>query len=551
MLDECKGERLEELLAAFSSAVLKKVVIDDTASSGAHPALALTLALESRGYRDDKAGLNALVLAHKVSLHRIRERKEVVRARFRDFSDLLGVKERGLARRSEETKAREMNSAAKTVSDDARKEMFRTVRNNWSGNERWMETLLYGDAGAKKDGPFGMPFDRLWRRVQQNRLAELESRDTGLLDQLDSRVRIQKMRLEKWQTYRTSMFCETPDHPSPSKITQSKQSKGIDLGFGAHEDLRLGRMSPRKFPTSARRIKSDYGSLLSSLKSELSDAENLKPNTLSFLYDRQKAAESSSSGQEEAEISEMSDLEDNEETFPAEVPIKSFQTKLEGVKRLPLRPNLSRPGSVYGHSRSPSKPDITNFERASPSPTRKVTPNQDSPTQALADQILQSMNQSPSPRRAKPRPTLSLTDRTRLSMAPRTSLFEEDDEGEVSSTPSQPSLLDSPTKTSPPSKPLVAEDPEEDLVARTRRSMAGFEKAKQKAQLERRRSLRRSKMPPRKEFTPVDEMLVEEQTIVVEELMGGEDMEAVFRSRPKIKASPLPSPTRELDAFDY
>jgi hypothetical protein len=89
----------------------------------------------------------------------------------------------------------------------------------------------------------------------------------------------------------------------------------------------------------------------------------------------------------------------------------------------------------------------------------------------------------------------------------------------------------------------------EDLASRTRRSMAGFEKARQKAQLERRRSQRRSKLPPqRKEssyFGKVDE---EEQSMLAEELLAEEDMEAVFRSRPKIKASPLPSPTREFES---
>ncbi len=91
----------------------------------------------------------------------------------------------------------------------------------------------------------------------------------------------------------------------------------------------------------------------------------------------------------------------------------------------------------------------------------------------------------------------------------------------------------------------------EDLVARTRRSMAGFEAARQKAQLERRRSQRKSKLmasTSRREdssyFPAVEEG--DNTLLLAEELMSAaqEDAEAIFRSRPKIKTSPMPSPAR-------
>jgi hypothetical protein len=81
--------------------------------------------------------------------------------------------------------------------------------------------------------------------------------------------------------------------------------------------------------------------------------------------------------------------------------------------------------------------------------------------------------------------------------------------------------------------------------------MAGFEKARQKAQVERRRSLRKSRVPPRKEGSYFPKVEEEDKTILTEELMAEEDMEAVFRSRPKIKASPLPSPTRDWEDDEY
>lgn len=586
MLDECKGERLEDVLAAFSAAVLKKVVMDETAASGQHPALALSMALESKGYKDDKTVLGALIIAHKVALHRLWERKEEERAKFRDFADLLGVKERGVARKHEEARHREQNDTTKTISEDARREMRRTVRNNWSGNERWMETLLHGDAGPKKDGPFGMPFDRVWRRVEQSRLGELEDKDAGLLEQLDTRVRVHRERLEKWQGYRRSMFGDgTSEPPSPSKAKLQSRGKGIDLGFGAHEDLRLGRMSPRKTTNTKPRgnwINGEYRDLLDGLRDELADADK-KPNPLGFLQTRHRHRHNRrSSGTERvSEISEMSDLEDDAPAAaPVHPPISSFQSKLDGAERQPARPRLNRPDQSSSESvKSLSRPDLgrpvypevvsdTQPRHSSPtkvslainqSPPRFQQPQDEqtpvSPTQEAADLILESMNNaSPSPsKRTKPRHTLSLADRTRLSMAPRgSSLFLEDEDLDSEPTITGTIAMGASDGVDGDSKTLM-EDEAGDLVSRTRRSMAGFEKAQQRAQLERRRSQRRLRLPPQRRegshFPKVDEG--EEQSALAEELIGEEDMEAVFRSRPKIQASPLPSPIREDFDYDY
>jgi hypothetical protein len=128
-----------------------------------------------------------------------------------------------------------------------------------------------------------------------------------------------------------------------------------------------------------------------------------------------------------------------------------------------------------------------------------------------------------------------------------------------------------PLKRSSVTVPIIAEPPAaaaqdgidggsegyEDLAYRTRRSMAGYEAARQKAQLERRRSLRKSKLLPpttpgtgRSAYFPaVDEEEGNSTLLLAEKLMSGEaqdDYEAVFMSRPKLKSSPVGTPVREL-----
>lgn len=596
MLDECKGERLEEVLASFSTAVLKKVVTDDIVATGEHPSPALRLALENRGYREEKSDLVALTLAHRASLHRLLEDKKAAKARYEDFADFMGIKDRSVARRSEQIRAKgeQPASTGKTISDEARAEMRRTVRNNWAGNERWMETLLSGDAGASKEGLLATPFDRVWRRVQQGRLAELEESGSGLLEQLDSRVRTQRERLQRWEVFRKRNFGEQP-RASPSKPkTTTQGTKGINFGFGAHEAMHLGRMSPSKDTLGIRPPSMDehYSGLVQGLEEELNSMRQDRADPLEFLKrwepdedNHVRSTLSVDAGTEEA-ISELSEMEEDDmDTFPAQAPIKSFQSKLQGAKRLPIRPNLSsykeesesQKGSSSSVPRAPAIPQQDEYQGRSPTrsisppiptkhyvPPATQSPSRDdpmptpptaepdetvlSPTQDLANHILESMNNtSPSPTKSRPRHTLSLAERTRLSMARGHSAFFAEDEPE----PELPLGPATANVSSPPfesdSKTLVGEE-HEDLASRTRRSMAGFDKARQKAQVERRRSVRRSKLPPRREgsyFPKLDEE-TQDQSMLMEEL-GEDDMEAVFKSRPKIKASPLPSPTREWD----
>ncbi|KAK7420533.1 hypothetical protein QQX98_002732 [Neonectria punicea] len=605
MLDECKGERLEEVLAAFSSAVLKLVVSDEATANREHVPLAAGLALEDRGYKGDNTELVSMVWAHRASLGGVLRGKAAANARFRDFSELLTIKERGIARKNEAIHAKQNEDGRKTISNDAKLETWRVIRNNWSGNERWMETLLYGDAGAKKDGLLGMPFDRVWRRVQQGRLAELEEHGTGLLEQLDGRVRAQRERLEKWESFHKRL-CEERPTPSPSKQKrQETKTKGIDLGFGAHEALQLGRAGSRKatIGNQKRKPNDDYDDLVQGLEYELSGTGPKGSAALAFLQrpetsnvSQQSHASAPEPDQEVA--SELSEIDDDEPFYP-EKPIQSFQTKLDQSRRHPLRPKMSLSDEWFAaHTASGSNSsnktfdeDPAEYKYDSPerysSPERNDSPVLDSdptpvagsperplvreeqseqrhpsppsprdmspsPTQELADQILDSMDQfSPSPtKRARPRHTLSLAERTRLTMTRGPFTFPDHEDVDLPLRPTPANYV--PTKADDRRVTIVA-DEHEDLTSRTRKSMAGFEKAQQKAQMERRRSLRRSKVPPRREGSYFPKVAEEEQdqTILAEELMVEEDMEAVFRSRPKIKASPLPSPTREWEADEY
>ncbi|KAJ4390850.1 hypothetical protein N0V93_004449 [Gnomoniopsis smithogilvyi] len=643
MLDECKGDRLEEILAVFSSAVLKKMVAEQHFNSKEHAALAHNLALEKRGYSGDRTELSPLILAHKWSLRKKLDQKNAARAQYNEFARLMDSKERETETRDTQTKIADGQGSYLTLSENDKTQVRRAVRNNWTGNERWMDALLYGDAKSRQDGLLAMPFDRVWRRVRSNRLEELQDQDGGLLEQLNERVNAQKERLDKWQNFHKEMFGNFSGKPETKSRTQVDRQKGIDLGFEVHESLQLGRTSPKKVArTESVQLHAEYSTLLEGLGTELEQVNHVQDaRPLGRLRERTHHAKSptQSSCSEKPVEESVSELSELEEDLARQAATASHQLRHQDLDELAKpdaesiqpskRPRPKLPQSLSSqHAFRPkfspieisptesTTPRLSSSRRSpvrqttskSPSPVRSPThvlpPSPErrpqsqspilrtqspenfasSPTQHKADQILESMNAaSPSPvKQSRPRHTLSLAERTRLSMVRGSSVDLDDDDEPAVGSPSPTRMRRrntssrSPTKRRPGTSPTVPEDTgvadaetdkitaEDDLVARTRRSMANFEATQQKARLEKQRSLKRASKQSsgpisRQSYFPSQEEEEEEEEdktekVVLEELIAedgqGVDYEAVFKSRPKIKTSPPSTPIRSSGMWD-
>ncbi|KAI1133720.1 HAUS augmin-like complex subunit 6 N-terminus-domain-containing protein [Nemania abortiva] len=608
MLDECKGERLEEVLAVFSSAVLKKLVAERALNSGPEyrPTISESISLENWGYTGDRTELNGLLLAHKVSLKSILEKKRAAREKYHSFEEFLQMKERGIARRREQAKHEARDKPVET-SDTEKSEVRRILRNNWAGNEQWVDGLL-GDSRSQKGGLLNTPFEDVWGGVQAGNIMDLEEQTAGLLEQLEQRVHHQKARLQKWEDFQKTTFGDI--RPRIARDPPQKEKKNqFSFGFTAHVDLDFDKAS-RSDSINFNKQPPVYAKLLDNLTAELEGLKGTKIPDFSNLVTatrRGPAATASSQfdSQEQAldPVSDLSEWEDEpEETMPPPKARESstndtVRSAATAIPRGPVGPRRQLPiprenrktsptrrngpvGSIGDHRRSTTEPypiqtdhkvpvaeghrltSTSGYEEhqnpyPQPHQQQPATRTDDimpppsrprSPTRALADEILNSMdNASPSPAK-KSRYTLTLAERTQMSMT-RTPSFEPEDV-----TPQH-----SPVKASyaQANGHLTADDdPErgeeyEDLITRTRRSMAGFEAARQKAQLERRRSQRKSKIAQRKDsyFPKLDEEAVGDVS-VVEELIedGQEDYEAIFKSRPRIATSPAPSPARQWHA---
>ncbi|KAI0408996.1 HAUS augmin-like complex subunit 6 N-terminus-domain-containing protein [Xylaria palmicola] len=597
MLDECKGERLEEVLAVFSSAVLKKLVAERALNSGPEyrPTISETISLENWGYTGDRTELNGLLLAHKVSLRSVLVRKNAARERYRSFEELLAMKERGIARRREEAESNVRDDPLE-LSQTAKNELRRSLRNNWTGNEQWIDELL-GSNLTQKGGLLNTSFDDVWSGVQTGGITDLEEQTVGLLEQLEQRVHRQKTRLQKWEEFRKSTFGDIrPRTARDSPLKEKKADIGFD--FTAHLDLNFDKLSDS---TDIGRQSTEYTNLLNRLTTELGGLKSTKlPDFSSLMGSARRGPASITPSQfivQEPLNDTVSDLSEWEEEPEEAIPqLKAKGPATNGNSRLPAIPKgftgfqrqlpvprdshktspvrhqdppevlqgdrpsktnpppvrnedkpkavednglISRNGESHGPNSRPEQPSRTSRRNdISPPPLRPK-----SPTQALADEILSSMsNTSPSPAK-KSRYTLSLAERARMSLA-RKAYDPEDESPQVSPVKASHSQEDGSSGTH---DDLEQGEEYEDLITRTRLSMAGFDAARQKAQLERRRSQRKSKIAQRKDsyFPRVDEETVDNLS-VMDGLMedGLEDYEAIFKSRPRIATSPAPGPSR-------
>ncbi|KAI0860756.1 HAUS augmin-like complex subunit 6 N-terminus-domain-containing protein [Xylaria cubensis] len=602
MLDECKGERLEEVLAVFSSAVLKKLVAERSLNSGPEhrPTISETISLENWGYSGNRIELNGLLLAHKASLKSILAKKNAARQKYRSFEELLALKERGIARRREQAKSNAQD-ALMELSDTQSAEVRRILRNTWAGNEQWVDGLL-GGISSQRSGLLSTSFDNVWSGVQTGNITDLEEQTAGLLEQLEQRVHRQKSRLQKWEDFRKSTFGDVRprvSHDIPSK--EKKREIGFD--FTTHLNLDFNKVASSSYAKFDNQPP-EYATLLQELTTQLGGLKSTKiPDFSQLITGPRRVFTNNTSSQftlqeSTAEpVSDLSEWEDEQEEAVPQPKVSGFlnngHVRLTAIpskpavsqRRLPA-PRENRRASPTRHEDPVEFPEKHRRTRAKPCPIQidhkldskednefnilsrneeahfgSSRPNQlrptmndtmpppsrpKSPTQALADEILNSMNTaSPSPMK-KSRYTLSLAERTRMSMTrPSFAPFEPEDVTPQTS-PVKESHIQENSSFASNDEPERGEE-YEDLITRTRRSMAGFEAARQKAQLERRRSQRKSKVVQRHDsyFPKVDEETVGDLSIVdglIEE--GQEDYEAVFKSRPRIATSPAPSPMR-------
>ncbi|KAE8377667.1 HAUS augmin-like complex subunit 6 N-terminus-domain-containing protein [Aspergillus bertholletiae] len=258
MLDDCKGEKFDELLAVFSTAVLRKALAASADEGLETPALRLSTApgLTQQEYQR----MLPLILAYRVSLRGVGERRGRLRDTHESFSQLLDDKKNQLELQSNETRPQ--------IADEADfDELAQQIKANCLINAGWADSLLYGGARGSGDAFLELPFSTAWAKAKASTVEDLETNSApDLLVDLETRIMRQRARLQRWHQYQSSMMRHERE------LTNS--TKSPPLAFRDHQALTVASIA-RAVREPVERIspKADDRALLFSMTEALARIE--------------------------------------------------------------------------------------------------------------------------------------------------------------------------------------------------------------------------------------------------------------------------------------
>ena len=571
MLDECKGERFEEVLVTFSTIVLRKKL---GADEGGGSAIARRLALAPDLKPSEQRSLLPLAIAHRASLTAILQRKEQERSRYLQFQHGLDRRNQKLRQKHKQLIQEIEASAGSSITGQSIERIRQRFDTHWQGDPRWLDIILNGDLEDTDDDLLETSFEEAWKDVTSGRVpsANTSSEHEGLLRNLENRVATQQARLQRWKQYReqikgklqTMAKTSSPDKPS-------KPAQDWSIDFTAHKQIDaqqanvLQRPIEQKLGSShAVEIPEDdeYAQLVKSMQRDLDvigapkrQSRRHTRGAVSKHHSEDKQQpdygmgqlQPADSGLNHDEQLEYDDVDSEEAALPEPEQLnqggKPATTtpsphKITKTGQPSERPAVSTPESCDNDSDRKSQPQVPSSRLTGTTldAADHTSLENDEESMLAAEIIAATMNAGPSPVKVKP----SLVERTRRSMAFASP-------AELHHLPSK-SMKQTKDQSSKPSEifPKVAEDPRATLLERTRRSMSLLP-----AQPREGRKLmhkhRHSRQFPTNQFeTPKKQPAILEDLEDMtppEQLFSEEaDYASIFKSRPKIAMSPTDSP---------
>ena len=585
MLDECKGEKFEEVLVAVSTIVLKRQIRNESLSANS---ITRGLILGHSIPASQQESRVPLIIAHRASLTTQLRKKKELKSHYSSFRRLLDSKEHELADRARQLKEASQHRSEVDTPGKAAEECKDQLKNHWLGDKKWVDIIVQGHPYARDESLLETSFNKVWSNVRNgtNANATATSGRTLLAD-LEIRVAGQQARLGRWKKFQEDMKENAASRDVPLRANLNpKQEKGLGLEFRRHQEL-VPKLNPslgaqptqeaaRSLPMTT--ITSEYQNLIASMREELANVGKPKTRGTGRRGESKQAilapkhgvsVEGTSTLSKSAFEGDSPRSKDHElleerssACVPSKIPTKTrrahhrttsvldschFDDPLETCNVSPSKESLRIPSTSTSPEQlllgSTSVDEAGSNVAVLESSQTQYPDDQPSPQkneeELLAEHILSSIaNAEPSPAKSK----LSLAERTRRSMA-----YIQNKDSTSMAPPSMPVLLppmpESPVLPSPDSETF---DGRASLLERTRQSMSLL-RTKPRKSLQ---QPRRSKMFPTNQFeTPKKQNLGMINSIKSltppEELFSQEaDYASVFKSRPKIGLSPTISPAR-------
>jgi hypothetical protein len=226
MLDECKGEKFEEIISAFAMTVLRKV-----AQAGTDAPVQLACSDSLTGWQE--AQLLPLIIAHRYSLQQQVSQHRNIKGRAKVYSEVLAQRRASIEDRRallREMPASEADQEAGTCED---------IADLWVGDDRWVEILHFGPTPSA-DQFLEASFEIGWEAVLDGSNVDVRHQ-TDLLKDLNARVANQETRLWKWKTFARSLRnTQAREHDAlPERASPERRPITGALQFDKHQSLHL------------------------------------------------------------------------------------------------------------------------------------------------------------------------------------------------------------------------------------------------------------------------------------------------------------------------
>ena len=562
MFDDCKGEKLQELLASFSTIVLRKTL---AAGDAGKVSIAGRLAIAKQVTTKEHESFLPLAIAHRASLTGLLQRKRELRARYQSFGCTLSAKEKELDKRFEAVVQTQGFLDENKIPDNMVSRLSTLFEKHWKGNLDLVAVVTQGEEHGLRDSLLDRPFQDVWPEVSNGKFDEkTETTRQGLSQDLEKRVANQESRLNQWKDFKEAIQRDTN-----SKVISQAQDLSLTRSTSNEQERQKRRerdivFSPRKSPR-----KSDWE--LKKLMNETSPTPAMpktprfpvKPSTSASRQfsgvrkageedqgpeahgrdslDHASLSEPNCNGSHNSSFSEVSEVQLHEIVSPDNA-VRFMDVGAASTTKIEADAIADFRGRDDSPSSRPIEPVIVSARKviSSVSDGHSETRTLDE-DDVLAEQIISmTLNAAQTP--AKPR--LSLSERTRQSIAFASPSKFQGLRPDGSSPPHAPAIA---TKEMPQSDKTTSATTTTTLLDRTRQSISLLP-SNPKPQTSRKSSMherRSSKIYPTNPFeTPRKQASKMKGLTPPEELFTpGAGYDSVFKSRPKVAFSPAASPS--------
>lgn len=258
MLDECKGEKFEDVVSVFALTVLRK-------AAQARNEPQLELACSRFLSRQQEAQLLPLVIAYQCSLRQLVSQSRKVKEHAQVYSELLSQR-----RISVENRCANL-SRLPTLEAGGGEDAGDNQKISYLGmnDDRWTEILVSGPKRSV-DQFLETPFEQGWKATQDGLFSGIKY-NTNLLDDLSTRIADQGTRLRKWKTFAESLRnTQARRQDTPSAQAWPEIPNSPVLQFDRHHSLHLSdEPLPPPSANQSFSITPSHNTLLESLKADL------------------------------------------------------------------------------------------------------------------------------------------------------------------------------------------------------------------------------------------------------------------------------------------